>query len=488
MTNKLKFWLIAGLLSASTQIMANKAVNANGLSAEQVFQVLASEIGLQRGEAGIAYQTYMGMARNSRDGRLAQRAMEIAIAANSPNLALDAVRLWDELDPKEAKNILSTLLMINQRWSESIAPAQIQLKNIKSISEKEKLINSWRPLIARSQDEDAGLIAFYEITRNSIQQINNEDILYFFSLAAEKAKQFNEMEQTLKRLIKKNPNNHSALNALGYSYADRGIKLNEAVVLLEKAQKLAPNDMLILDSVAWANYKLGKKELAIQQLQQAFTSQPEAEIGAHLGEVLWASSNKEAADIAWRKAESIDANNKTLKETLERLWPTRVPSPKIIGNQQLWDGRFGVRVTGQKSTEGGSGGFTLSHDGQTDILDLRNPLGSPLAKITITASGAKLENGDKVFEAHDADALLQNYLGLPLPARGLSYWLNGQARTGSSARIERDQLQRTIQMIQDGWLMKFFWNEKNQLEKMDLERQTSDGPIVIKLIFEPVDN
>ena len=67
--------------------MANKAGDANGLSAEQVFQVLASEIGLQRGEAGIAYQTYIGLARNTRDGRLAQRAMEIAIAANSPHLA-----------------------------------------------------------------------------------------------------------------------------------------------------------------------------------------------------------------------------------------------------------------------------------------------------------------------------------------------------------------------------------------------------------------
>jgi len=488
MTNKLKFWLITVLLSVSTPIMANKAGDANGLSAEQVFQVLASEIGLQRGEAGIAYQTYIGLARNTRDGRLAQRAMEIAIAANSPNLALEAARLWDELDPNEAKKIFSTLLMINQRWSESIAPAQAQLKNTKSLSEKEKLINSWRPLIARSQDEDAGLIAFYEITRTTIQQINNEDILYLFSLAAEKSKQFNEMEQTLKRLIKKNPNNHSALNALGYSYADRGIKLNEAAVLLEKAQKLAPKDMLILDSVAWANYKLGKKELAIEQLQQAFGSQPEAEIGAHLGEVLWVSSNKEAADIAWRKAESIDANNKTLKETLERLWPLRVPSPKIVGNQQLWDGRFGVKITGQKSTNGGSGGFTLSHDGQTDILDIRNPLGGSLAKITITASGAKLEDGDKVFEAHDADSLLQNYLGLPLPARGLSYWLNGQARIGSSAKIERDPANRTIKMIQDGWLMNFSWNEKNQLEKMDLERQTSDGPIVIKLLFEPVDN
>jgi outer membrane biogenesis lipoprotein LolB len=485
MTKKIKFWLSAVLLTISAQGFAN---NAQGLSAEQMFQVLASEIGLQRGEASIAYQTYLGMARTTGDARLAQRAMEIAIAANSPSLALDAARLWDELDPKEAKSIFATLLIINQRWTESVRPAQAQLKNLKTSAEKEKLINSWRPLLAGAQDEDASLIAFYQIVHPSIQQIKDHEIHYVFALAAEKAKQFDSMEKSLRLIISKNPSNKNALNALGYSFADRGIKLNEAATLLAKASQLAPDDMFILDSVAWANYKLGKKELAIKQLTQAFNNQAEAEIGAHLGEVLWMASDKEAADIIWRKSEALDANNKTLKETLKRLWPNRVPVAKVVGKQQLWDGRFGVKITGQKSTEGGSGGFTLSHDGQTDILDIRNPIGGPLAKITIGPSGAKLEDGDKIFEAHDADSLLQNYLGLPLPARGLSKWLNGEARVGSPASIERDQLYRTIKMIQDGWVMNFSWNGKNQLEKMDLQRKAAAGPIEIKLIFEPIDD
>ena len=110
MTKKMKFWLSAVLFTISTQSFAN---NAQGLSAEQMFQVLASEISLQRGEPSIAYQTYMGMARTTGDGRLAQRAMEIAIAANSPSLALDAARLWDELAPKEGKSIFATLLILS---------------------------------------------------------------------------------------------------------------------------------------------------------------------------------------------------------------------------------------------------------------------------------------------------------------------------------------------------------------------------------------
>jgi len=137
---------------------------------------------------------------------------------------------------------------------------------------------------------------------------------------------------------------------------------------------------------------------------------------------------------------------------------------------------------------GGSGSFTLTSESQIDILDIRNPIGGAMAKITITPSGAKLEDGDKVFEAHDADSLVQGYLGLPLPARGLSKWLSGEARTGAPASIERDEQFRTSKMIQDGWLMAFKWTSKNQLEKMDLKRNSSSGAIEIKLIFEPIDD
>lgn len=136
MTRKLTIWLCAILITGGAH---NASYAANeGLTAEQVFQVLASEISLQRGEAGIAYQTYMSMARNSSDGKLAQRAMEIAIAANAPELALDAAKLWDQTNPKEAKEILITLFMLNQRWAESIKPAQDLLKTQKNLAGKEK--------------------------------------------------------------------------------------------------------------------------------------------------------------------------------------------------------------------------------------------------------------------------------------------------------------------------------------------------------------
>ncbi len=484
MTIKLKYLLSILLATGSLQTWS---APVKSLSAEQMFQILASEISLQRGEAATAYQTYMSMARSLRDGPLAQRAMEIAIAGNSPELALDAAKLWDEINPKDAKEILTTLLMLNQRWTESVKPAQLQLSQLKTIAAKEKLINSWRPLLARAQDEEASLIAFFNILQTPIAQINDIDILYTYSLGAEKAKNFDAMEKTLRRIIQKKPDEKNALNALGYSFADRGIKLDEAISLLKKAHQLAPNDMYILDSLAWVNFRLGNTDVAIEQLSKAFETKPEAEIGAHLGEALWSIQDRKGADVAWRKAEVLDANNKTLKDTMARLWPDRVPSASKK-SPQLWDGRFAVKISGKDSKNGGSGAFTLSHEAQTDILDIRGPMGGAMAKITINASGAKLEDGDKIFEAHDADALLQSYTGLPLPARGLSKWLNGEARVGAPASIERDERLRAQKIIQDGWSMTFLWTEKNQIKKLDLTRKSPTGLIDIKIVFEELDD
>ena len=486
MTKKLKFLLIASLLLLSFETPAD--TNNTEATAEQVFQVLASEIGLQRGEARLAYQTYMSLARNSKDGRLAQRAMEIAIAGNSPELALNAAKIWDELNPKEAKEIYITLLMINQRWDESIKPAKEQLKKLKTTTAIEKQINQWRPLFGKATDEDAALNAYFQIVSSNIHQLNDLEILYTFSLSTEKVQQYELMEKILRKIIAKNPNDKNALNALGYSFADRNIHLNEASILLNKAYKLSSDDPYILDSVAWANFKLGRTQEAIAQLQEAFKAKPEAEIGAHLGEVLWSNNEKLLAEDAWKQAEKLDANNKTLKSTLKRLWPARVPGRLESDVEQMWDGRFVVKFGNSNDSRGGSGAFTLSHENKVDTLDIRNPLGGSLAKITISTSGAKLEDGSKVYEAHDPDTLLQNYLGLPIPARGLSNWLNGEPRLGPPASIERDSLNRASTMIQDNWNMSFSWTEKNQLKKMDLKRETSEGPIEIHLIFETIDD
>jgi tetratricopeptide (TPR) repeat protein len=155
--------------------------------------------------------------------------MEIAIAANSPDLALVAAQTWDELSrPSQTKpkEILVTLLMLNQRWSESVKPA-VALLNQQSLSEREKTLKQWQSLIGRAVDESSAMLAYYRIISVLEPPPSNSDILYSYALAAEKAGEFEVMEKTLRAILKKDPNDVNSLNALGYSLADRNIKLTE---------------------------------------------------------------------------------------------------------------------------------------------------------------------------------------------------------------------------------------------------------------------
>jgi len=92
----------------------------------------------------------------------------------------------------------------------------------------------------------------------------------------------------------------------------------------------------------------------------------------------------------------------------------------------------------------------------------------------------------KKVSAIDADTLIQNTLGLPLPARGLSNWLNGQLRAGSPARLERDNQGQVKRISQDGWDLAYVWNESKKIERLTMTRNTNTGSIDVRLIFDQV--
>jgi outer membrane biogenesis lipoprotein LolB/Flp pilus assembly protein TadD len=414
--------------------------------------------------------------------------MEIAIAANAADLALIAAQTWDELSKpgqSKPKEVLVTLLMLNQRWSDAVAPAIALLKG-QSPKEREQILQQWQSLLSRAQDEGAALNAYYRIVAALVPPPTNPQILYTYALAAEKSGQFEVMEKTLRTIIERNPNDIQALNALGYSLADRNIRLKNAYELILKAHNLDPKDPFILDSLGWVNFRLGNKELALKQLQDAFRIKPEADIAAHLGEVLWILNRPIEAEEAWRQGELIDANNATLRETLKRLKPSWAISMDIVASQ--WDGRFAVRASDRptNNNQGGSGSFTLTKNGLSDTLEIRGPMGGAIAKITINPGEAILERDGKKVSAIDADTLIQNTLGLPLPARGLSNWLNGQLRAGSPARLERDNQGQVKRISQDGWDLAYVWNESKKIERLTMTRNTNTGSIDVRLIFDQV--
>ena len=481
--------LLQGLLIAAFTgglSLSAQAQNSGMQSGEAVFEVLASEIALQRGEAGLAFNTYLEMARQYQDPRLAQRAMEIAITAGSPPLALQAAQSWESLAPAsdtKPKEILVTLLILSDRWSDAIKPA-ISLLKQQTPTQQENTLKQLQGLLAKAKDESDALNAFYEIASTVKIPANDVTLLYTYAMSAEKAGRLDVMEKTLREVLRKNPNDVNALNALGYSLADRNLKLAEAFVLISKAHQLSPKDSFILDSLGWVNFRLGKNALALEQLQQAFNTKPEADIAAHVGEVLWVMNQPAQAEDMWRQGQKLDANNPTLKETLKRLKPNWSVAEKLAKGS--WDGRFAVKVTGLTNTQnqGGSGGFTLTQEELKDILEIRNPMGGSIAKITITPGEASLERDGQVITAIDADSLVQNTLGLPLPARGLSDWLRGQIRPGSNASVERNSKGQVSKIDQDGWNLVYNWDNANRLEKLTMTRSSNVGSIDIRLVFD----
>ena len=145
------------------------------------------------------------------------------------------------------------------------------------------------------------------------------DLLYDQATLAEKLGDTAGMERLLRQIIAGKPDYHHAYNALGYSLAERNIRLDEARQFILKALEFAPDDPFISDSLAWVEFKSGNKTEALRILQSAYKNRPDAEIAAHLGEVLLSLGQREQAITIWREGLLLNADNETLTETLKRL-------------------------------------------------------------------------------------------------------------------------------------------------------------------------
>ena len=148
---------------------------------------------------------------------------------------------------------------------------------------------------------------------------NDIDVLYDLAMMAERLGKTDEMEQMLRRVIELKPDYHHAYNALGYSLADRNIRLNEARQLIQQALTYAPDDPFILDSLAWVEFRAGNATEALRLLQGAFKARPDAEIAAHLGEVLWTTGQHDQAVAIWKEGVALSPQNETLRDTMRRL-------------------------------------------------------------------------------------------------------------------------------------------------------------------------
>lgn len=170
-------------------------------------------------------------------------------------------------------------------------------------------------LLRDAQDHAAA----YEVYAQAVARFPQDpDLIYEQASMAEKLDRMDDMERLLRGIIQSHPKYQHAYNALGYAWADRNIRLTEAKALIEQAVALAPKDGYILDSLGWVEFRLGNHAQALVLLQRAFELKADAEIAAHWGEVLWVQGDREGALAVWRKGLAINADNTTLRTTLQR--------------------------------------------------------------------------------------------------------------------------------------------------------------------------
>lgn len=170
--------------------------------------------------------------------------------------------------------------------------------------------------------EEKNYVSSYQVLAKGLEKFpENQELLYQAAMAADKLNKSDIFEQLIRRLIKVAPDNAHAYNALGYSLLDRNQRIQEAMKLVEKAYNLAPDDAAIIDSMGWGNYLLGNLDKSLEFLNKAYTSNPDPEIAAHLGEVLWKRGDTDGARKVWTESSKANPDNDALKAVMKRFIP-----------------------------------------------------------------------------------------------------------------------------------------------------------------------
>src|SRR5688572_21425211 len=236
-------------------------------------------------------------------------------------------------DPDQARYLLGQIAEEQKQWpravewyesiqdGDHVMPARMRTAN--AIAKQGRLDEArafLKRVAADNPDERAQLlVAEAQLLRDAQRHRDAFDLLSDLALTAEKLERFNVLETHLRKLIQLKPDHAHAYNALGYSFAERNTRLPEARKLIEKAIELSPEDYFIMDSLGWVLYREGDLKGAARELRRAYGGRPDAEIGAHLGEVLWMLGERDEARRIWDEALKAGPENETLQKTIKRL-------------------------------------------------------------------------------------------------------------------------------------------------------------------------
>ena len=311
------------------QVTAEKPDLAEAWLAQGTLQVQENQ--LAAGETSLKRYIELAQAQRSTEERnrgLAQAYLNLAQIAEKRRDYAAATAWLDRIDNAQdmvsAQNRRASILARQGRLDEA-------RKLLRSLPERSPA-DARMKLTAEVQllREHKQYRAAYDLlSQAAAKDPRDVDLLYDQAMMAEKLNNLPEMERLLRQVIAAKPDYHHAYNALGYSLADRNVRLPEARQLIQKALEYAPGDPFISDSLGWVEFRMGNRAEALRILETAYKTRPDAEIAAHLGEVLWTMGQRDRAQSVWREGLLLNAENETLLETLKRLRvnlrPTNAP-------------------------------------------------------------------------------------------------------------------------------------------------------------------
>lgn len=207
-----------------------------------------------------------------------------------------------------------------QQRHDRMADAQATLANAR-ITLPQHALNFYLAEAELLNNDQQTLSAIKTLDHALTEFPNDISLLYARAMLHEKFDDILAMEQDLKSILVIQPNSALALNALGYTLADRTDRYEEALTYINKAIAIKPNDPAIIDSLGWVNYKMMHYDTALEYLQKAYRLLNDHEIAAHLGEVLWQAGHQDQAKRIWQQALKNQPDSQPIQSTLERLWP-----------------------------------------------------------------------------------------------------------------------------------------------------------------------
>ena len=271
---------------------------------------------LQTGQEGKARNTLQALVV---DERFRDKAAFYLARMDAKARRFNEALIWFdaiETEPFKFEAGMSTVLILMDQQRYEIALDKI--KNLKNEypQKKSDLILIESEIYTQQGFNQQG---FDVLSSGLIEDPENTRILYARALLAEKLDKLQVLEDDLRYILEKNPNDANALNALGYTLADRTVRYEEAKTYLDKAIAIKPNEPIIMDSYGWLLFKLNQLDEALRYLQAAYEQQPQAEIASHLVEVLWALQQTEQAKAVLSKALAKNPDDKLLLDVKSRL-------------------------------------------------------------------------------------------------------------------------------------------------------------------------